>query len=347
MELFALDKDFNIVSQLVATNIQWNRKYYEHGDFSIQIPLNQYSSDMAYVYTKDRKEVGMINKVSYSDSNSFQNVQLSGYFLERWFNDKIIYPTFYGSGEITNVLGQMFNQYKEDIPVSIVTQRETGSKVDFQATGDELGNKLNEILQTQEMSYRVLYDFADNSFTLEFYKGLDRTQSQFANNFITFATIWNNILNVQADKDNSNFKNYAVVAGTGEAEERITVEVDASNGGYKKKLFVDARNEKYNADEQTLDQYKLELRQKGVEKLLNYQNVINITFTPKGSSYDYLVDYDLGDKCDIIMTDIGIQMEARIIAIYEVFKNNQHSIELEFGDKILSRIDKLERKYVL
>ena len=83
MELFALDKDFNIVSQFVATNIQWNRKYYEHGDFSIQIPLNQYSSDMAYVYTKDRKEVGMINKVSYSDSNSFQNVQLSGFeFLD-------------------------------------------------------------------------------------------------------------------------------------------------------------------------------------------------------------------------------------------------------------------------
>lgn len=344
MEIFALDSNLDIVSLLVPNNIQWNRKYYEHGDFSIQIPTSQYQSSMKYIYTKDRQEVGMINKVSYTEENNTRNIQLSGYFLERWLNDKIIYPTFYGSGEVTSVLSQMFNQYKEDIPISSVATRETGSKVDFQSTGDELGTKMNEILQTQQMSYRVLYDFQTNKFYLQFYKGLDRTQSQIENNFVTFATTFDNIKNVQADKDDSNFKNFVVIAGTGQADERIYVEVDASNGGYKKKLFVDSRNSKYNPDEQTLDQYKLELKQEGLEKLLDYQNVTNITFTPIASSYEYMVDYDLGDKCDIIMTDIGVEMEARIIAIYEVFKDNQHTIELEFGDKILSKIDKLERR---
>lgn len=344
MELFALDKDFNVVSQIVPTNIQWNRKYYEHGSYSIQIPHDQYSKEMKLIYTKDRQEVGMINKVSYSDDN---NIQLEGYFLERWLNDKVIYPTFYGSGEITNVLGKMFNQYKEDIPISTIAKRETGNKVDFQATGDELGNKLNEVLQTQEMSYKVLYDFANNKFTLQFYKGLDRTQSQIENNFITFATSWNNIKDVKADTDNSNYKNYAIVAGIGQADERITVDVDISNGQYKKKLFVDARNEKMDAEKQTLEQYKLELRQKGLEKLLDFKNVTNIAFEPLGNSYEYLKDYDLGDKCDIIIDDIGISMEARIIAVYEVFKDNKHTIELEFGDKILTRLDKLERSKII
>lgn len=344
MEIFALDSNLDIVSLLVPSNIQWNRKYYEHGDFEIQIPTSQYQNSMKYIYTKDRQEVGMINKVSYTEENNTRNIQLSGYFLERWLNDKVIYPTFYGSDEITNALSQMFNQYKEDIPISSVATRETGSNVDFQATGDELGKKMNEILQTQQMSYRVLYDFQTNKFSLQFYQGLDRTQSQIENNFVTFATTFGNIKNVQVDKDDSNFKNFAIVAGTGQADERITVEVDASNGGYKKKLFVDSRNSKYNPDEQTLDQYKLELQQEGLEKMLSYQNVTNITFTPITSSYEYMVDYDLGDKCDIIMTDIGVEMEARIIAIYEVFKDNQHTIELEFGDKILSKIDKLERR---
>lgn len=344
MELFALDKDFQNVSQIVPSNIQWNRKYYEHGSFAIQIPFNQYTEDMVYIYTKDRKEVGMINKVSYKDENNSKNVMLEGYFLERMLNDKVIYPTFYGSGEITSACSQMFNQYKEDIPITTTSQRETGNKVDFQATGDELGSKLNEVLQTQEMSYRVLYDYVENTLSLQFYKGLDRTQSQIENNFVTFSTLWGNVIGVQADKDNSNYKNFAIVAGTGQAEERINVEVDMSAGAYKKKVFVDERNTVYNPDEQTLDQYKLELQQKGLEKLLDYQNVTNITFTPKGNSYEYMIDYDLGDKCDIILNDIGIQMEARIIAIYEVFKDNIHTIELEFGDKVLSRIEKLERR---
>lgn len=344
MELYALDKDFEVVSLIVPSNIQWNRKYYEHGDFSIQIPCEQYSSDMKYIYTKDREEVGMINKVSYTESNNTRKIQISGYFLERMINDKVIYPTFYGSGEITSALTTMFNQYKEDLPITNVKANQTGNKVDFQSTGDELGAKMNEVLQTQQMSYKVVYDFVKNELSLIFYKGLDRTQSQIENNFVTFATTFGNIKDVQADKDDSNFKNFAIVAGTGQADERITVEVDASNGEYKKKLFVDARNSKYNPDEQTLDQYKLELKQEGLEKLLDYQNVTNITFTPIASSYEYMVDYDLGDKCDIIMTDIGVEMEARIIAIYEVFKNNQHSIELEFGDKILSKIEKLERR---
>lgn len=347
MELFALDKNFQNISQIVPTNIQWTRKYYEHGSFSIQLPYDQYSSDMKYIYTKDRKEVGMINKVSYRDDNRSKIIQIEGYFLERWLNDKIIYPTFYGTGEITETLTKMFNQYKEDIQINSVISKNKGSKVDFQSTGDELGKKLNEILQTQEMSYRVLYDYVNNKFTLEFYKGFDRTQSQIENNFITFSTNWNNIKSVNADIDDSNYKNYAVVAGTGQADERITVDVDISNNAYKKKLFVDARNEKYDPSKQTLEQYKLELRQKGIEKLLNYKNVTNIVFNPLANSYMYLEDYDLGDKCDIIISDIGISIEARIIAVYEVFKNNIHSIELEFGDKILTRIEKLERRLIV
>ncbi len=347
MELFALDKDFQNISQIVPTNIQWTRKYYEHGTFSIQLPYDQYSTEMKYVYTEDRKEVGMINKVSYNDDSNSKSIQIEGYFLERWLNDKIVYPTFYGTGEITQTLTKMFNQYKEDIRINSVNAKNTGNKIDFQATGDELGKKINEILQTQEMSYRVLYDYVRNTFTLEFYKGLDRTQSQIENNSVTFSTLWNNIKSVNADTDDSNFKNYAIVAGTGQADERITVDVDISNGAYKKKLFVDARNEKYNSSEQTLEQYKLELRQKGLEKLLNHKSVTNIVFDPLGNSYDYLIDYDLGDKCDIIISDIGISIEARIIAIYEVFKNNIHTIELEFGDKILTRIDKLERSLIV
>ncbi|MGX8833959.1 Gp37-like protein [Amedibacillus sp. YH-ame6] len=344
MELLALDKDFVIVDQIVSSNIQWSRKYYEHGSFAIQIQADNYTDDMKYIYTKDRPELGMINKVSYSDSKNTKNIVISGYFVERWLNDKIVHPTFYGIGEISSVVKNMIDQYKEDIPISAVKLLNAGGKVDFQETGMELGKKANEVLQTQEMSYRVRYDFPKNEFIVEIYKGIDRTQSQSENNFVTFSTSWGNILSVKADKDNSNFKNFAVVAGEGQAEERIDVCVDLSNGGYKKKIYIDKRNERWNPTEQSREQYDSKLVQLGLENLLSYENVSNVEFEPMASSYRYLIDYDLGDKCDIMITDLHLLIEARIIGIYEVIKDSKHTITLEIGNKILKPVEKVERR---
>lgn len=334
MELKALDTNFNLISLLAPSNIQWNRKYYEAGDFEIIISASQYSTEMKYLYTSDRPELAVINKVSWERTEKGKEVSLSGFFMEKVIDDKIIYPVFYGSGEITSVLTQMVNQFKEDIPITTIEVLKTGSKVDFQETGAELGSKLYELLELQEMSYRVVYDFVQNKMKLEFYQGSDATQEGGADVFVTFSTEWDNLSEPLVETDDSNYKNYFVVAGTGEAEERITVEVDLSNGGYKKKLFVDERNTKFDSSEQTLDQYKLELKQKGLEKALDYQIVENIDFIIKPYGYEYMKDYDLGSKVDIIINDIGLTMSARIIAIYEVFKQGSHSIEIEVGNQV-------------
>lgn len=334
MELKALDTNFNLISLLAPSNIQWNRKYYEAGDFEIIIPASQYSSEMKYLYTSNRPELAVINKVSWERKEKGKEVSLSGFFMEKVLDDKIIYPVFYDSGEITSVLTKMVNQFKEDMPITSIEALKMGDKVDFQETGAEIGSKLYELLELQEMSYRVVYDFAQNKMKLQFYQGSDATQEGGADVFVTFSTEWDNLSEPLVETDDSNYKNFFVVAGTGEAEERITVEVDLSNGGYKKKLFVDERSTKYDSSEQTLDQYKLELRQKGLEKSLDYQIVENIDFIIKPYGYEYMKDYDLGSKVDIIINDIGLTMSARIIAIYEVFKQGSHTIEIEVGNQV-------------
>ncbi len=307
----------------------------------IEISANQYLTDMAYIYCSERAEVGMVQKVSREETGNGKMVQLSGFFLEKKLDDKIVYPTFYGSGEITAVLRRMIETYKEDIAIEIQLARDTGSKVDFQATGDELSKKVYEVLHTQEMSYRVTYDYLNNKLLLMFYKGEDKTQDSDSDSFITFSTSWHNIQNSIVDVDHSNYKNFFIVAGIGEAEERITVEVDLSNGGYKKKLFVDSRNTQYDSKEQTLEQYKLELRQQGLEKALDYEIIENVSFTVIPSGYKYLEDYDLGTKCDVMIDDIGMSFQTRIIAIYEVFKEGKHEIELEVGNQIKSNYQTL------
>lgn len=345
MIFWQMDENFELLGEVIPSNVQWNRKYYEFGDYSIVIPSRQFDKNAKYIYRTDRKQLGIINKPSYDDSKKY--VTLSGYFVEKKLNDKIIYPVYRGSGEVSSVCSQIFNTYKDDLGIDIAEPQmmASGDTIDIQITGEELGTKLFSILQTQEMSYKVNYDFVTNKLDLVFYKGLDRTQDQFDNNFVTFSKTFENISNVQADIDDSNYKNYFVVAGGEEGVNRVVEVVDLSNGGYKKMAFIDARDLQQQ-EGQSLDDYKLELRQRGLEKAQDYLKITNITVNPVTSSYVYLEDYDLGDKCDIIVEELGIMIKARIIAVYEVVKNGYTTIELEFGDKILTKIDKLERSKI-
>ncbi len=344
MELIAYDKNFNLITYLAPSIIQWNRRYYEPGDFEIQIFAEDYQEEFKYLYTEDRPEIGIIEKVSYSDQeNEGQFITLKGRFMEQVINDKITWPTFYGKGEITAVIKQMVNQYKDDIPLLEVATLSTGTMVEFQSTGDELGTKAADILRQQEMAYRINYDFDTSKLLFSTYKGVSRTAAENDGNMITFTTDYGNVYNILADIDDSNYKNYAIVAGQGEGADRISVIVDISNGEYKKVLFVDAAYLQQEGGA-SLEDYKAQLTNEGKQQLLEHLSVKNVEFDALAGEYEYMVDYDIGTKCDIIIDEIKLSMEARIIAIYEVLEENNHMITLEFGDKIMTQYKKARLK---
>lgn len=340
--IYALDQFYNMFSPISSNNIQWNRKYYDVGNFSIQIPAEDYSPEMAYIYMDGRTELGIIEKVTYTEDKSGKHAQLIGFFGEYELNDKIVYPTFYGKGGIENEIYRMINTYKEDIPNLETTTipNLVGETIDFQETGGELARVIYPRLQTQELSFRVKYDFQSNKKIAEVWQGKDRTQSQTENNFVVFSTEFGNLNDPVVEEDKSNFKNWGIVGGSGEGAERIYVEVDLSNGGYKKKIFIDGKSENYDPENQSLEEYKKSLTQYGLKKMLDFQTIQNVDFKSTESGYVYMEDFDLGDKCDVIIEPLKLSLEARIIGIYEVFKDNTHTIELEFGNKRLTDYQK-------
>lgn len=342
MQLLTLDAQFRPFRYLEYTNLQWNRRYYECGDFSIRIPAYQYSSEMKYVYCSSRPETGIIQKIEYEQTVKGEFIQLSGFFLERILWDKIMYPTFYASGNTADAAREAVSKYKDDIPLLVVkpSTAQFGASDVWQETGGQLGEVLYSRLQSQGLSQRCVYDLDNNVINYEVWQGLDRTESQMENNFVTFSTGMKNIREAKVTSDDSNYKNYFIVAGSGENEERIVVDVDLSNGGYKKELFVDARSETYNPDEQTLDDYKSGLYAKGVETSLDYLSTFNVEATARNVGFVYRKDYDIGDICDIMISGLNLSLTARIIEVQEVVKNNQHSITLSFGDKIVTSAKK-------
>lgn len=347
MQLLALDAEFQPVAYLAYFNLQWTREYYEIGQFSVQISAAAYKPEMAYLYTPDRPETGIIQKVELTETIKGRFVQLSGYFLEAILNDKVVYPTYYASGSIPATVVAMLRKYKGDIPLLTVADAPAlqADTTAWQETGGQLATVAYTKLQTVQCSLRCRYDYQANTITAEVWQGLDRTQEQTVNPFVTFSDGFGNLTEVDASQDTSNYKNYAVVVGQDQAENRKVAYADLSGGGYKRMLYVDARSERWDPEKQTEAEYLDSLQQIGLDKLLDYMVITNVDIQAASSGFVYLQDWDLGDRVDAIVADIGLAMQARIVTVREVIKQNNHTIEIELGDKKLTQLRKARLIY--
>ena len=147
--------------------------------------------------------------------------------------------------------------------------------------------------------------------------------------------------------DNSNFKNYAVVIGNGRYEEgnqiEVIVDLRSNKNVYAQKLYVDQTGQTYDETKQTLDEFKEQLCQAGIEELAQYTDITSVSFDTIDRGLTYMKDYDLGDKCDVVLDSIGESYTVRIIEVTEVFKENKHTISLQFGNKVPTVYNKARR----
>lgn len=341
-----LDQFFENPFIVPYINLTWVRRYYGYGEFALEMDVNSYNPNAAYIYSPDRPEVGVIQSVKITHQREESRVLLSGYFIEVILDDKIIFPVYNGSGNIETIARDMFNKYKRDLPITLGAVSGIGSNVVLQETGAMLGTRLFELLETQQISLRVNYDRRNNALTFNVYQGLDRTSTQDVNQPIVFSTQLGNISELTYLNDISNEKNYAIIGGEGEGADRVYTDYNATGGGYQKQLFVDARD--LRSDDLTNPQYIQTLKQRGQEKLLDYQIIedVEITIDPFIEGRQYMIDFDLGDRVDVVIRlgeALNVAYTARITEVVEVIKENDWQVDISIGDKAPTIIQKAER----
>ena len=346
MELKALNSLFEPCgsTSLKHFDLKWHRKYYENGQFSVQIKADDYDPDMEYIFTAKRPEMGCIEQIKYTQEDNM--ILLSGFFYERRLNDKIVYPAFSQTGTRSKFVTSAVSTYKADLPIVVnQTYPQGGESATRQDTGSHLDELAHTMLRAEEKAYRCVYDYENDEMTFEIYQGVDRTQSQDTENFVVFSKGFRNMRNASVTEDNSNFKNYFVCGGQGEGSARKYAVLDLSGGGYKRMQFLDMRDIEYDSSKMTLAQYQESLRERAREKAAEYVDIHNVEFDADAdTSFVYLEDYDLGDKCDIIIEPINRSYEARIIEVIETWSKGVHQVTLVFGDKIPTRYEKARLK---
>lgn len=347
MNVYALDKDFNLVAiGLPYDNLQWNRRYYTFGTFEMQISKEVFDPSWAYIGSDERDELGMVQRVVPQDDL----VLISGFFCEKMLDWRAIYPKYHpiinslrvGETEYTlpawEFCRDMFNEFVDGLPIEWGGDMSVEEGIYAEAEDDHLGEKLYSILETIEASYKVRFDRETGDLLFDVWKGRDRTQSQKANTWCVFSKEFGNVKSDSITTDDSDYYNYAIVPCDADEDgvEREVLYVDLTNGEPRRDIVIDMRSSSV-SDDQTMAQWRESVRQEATEKLLDYAKVEDIDIEVLTDS-GYMTDYDLGDKCDVVLTDMNKVMESRIIEVLEVFKPEGHEITIGLGNKRISNI---------
>lgn len=352
-DLLVLDENYQIVSLLNYTLLQWTRKYYESGLFSVEIPADTYSKEFKYIYTNERAEMGVIEQVNFSIKGGTQSVTLSGYFLENECNRRIAYS----KGTVSNILNQptwsiqssnaedvalaFFDAFKDvsfdkdgvryncSLNIATGTSQGRGKPSEHTRGNEKLGNKLHSILKPSMMSYRIRYDFDTSEKVFEVWSGVDRrADNEEGNNPIVFSTKYGNITKADLLVDKASYKNAYV--NTAKDDENTFTIMGSEAEENEEINFVSIDSAESTTDYATQAEYINALHAEGHEELLTHPRVFNLEFDTIEGSYEYLEDFDLGDRCTIEIAELELSTDAVLTGIYEVVKKGIWSMSLEF-----------------
>ncbi len=343
MDLYLLDDSFMPVAVLDDFNsLIWRRKYNEPGDFELHCSM-AHAADMlrtAYVYRHDRPETGMVESFSKRDGT----VVLKGRFLEALLDSEIIYPAReYTDISPERIADDLVSVFFPELPRAAVADAGRGTPVSAALLGENVCEYVYELLNSQEYAPRITYDYASDQLLFSVWQGRDRRQEQDANSWAVFSCNWENLLRADYSINRKDMRNYAVVAG-GPEDARIFRVVDQTGGAAARKLFVSTSVRK--SDDMTDEEYAAALDEKGAEKLARYKSVekFDVDIDPRANLV-YTIDYDLGDFCTVIDTDLNITLDARILEIEEDWEDGDMALVARFGEGFLTVPDYIRRRY--
>jgi len=363
MKLIVLDADFDTLGSIpLFRTLIWVRRYEKLGCFELHTSKDYFDllNSGKYLYRNDAEELGVIDEVNYSqDENGARESYAKGNFAEILLYDRVIDSTVTLTGNIESAMRAL-------VTMMAISPKDSNRKIkhlrlgkesgipgslNIQTTGDNLSEKLYDIGNTQEISHRVRYDYLTNDLVFEVWRGKDRRDSQEVNSWAVFSNSFYNIRNVVYNRNSNSYKNFAYVAGAGEGADRVVVTVDLRlSGEERKELYVDARDlqrEDGNGNIIPVDIYKAQLVQRGMEKLAEFRKVEIISGgIDPNANLVYKKDFDLGDYCTYVNTEIGISADKRITEIMETYEEGAAGLEVTFGTDEVSTVRQLIKREV-
>lgn len=356
MELYIFDKALNFKGIIdVYDSLIWIRKYSRCGEFELHLPLTTENLTLLekenIVYKKDDFEAGYIEyRNLIQDDDGRETISIKGKFLTGYLNRRIVWGTENFNSTAETAIRQLINSHcinppNVDRKISLLqlgALKGFTQNINFQVSYSNLLNEIENIANTSELGIRTLLDIQNKNIIFDVYEGFNRTAEQSLNSYAIFSKEFENVLEQEYTDSINDYRNIVLIAGEGEGTSRILTTVGAGNGLNRFEMFADARD--LQQDELTIDDYILQLQQRGNEKLSENREIkafnskINVN-----SNLTYKVDFDLGDIVTCISKKWGIAINTRITEIEEIYEKDGMNINITFGNDVPTLIEKIRK----
>ena len=225
---------------------------------------------------------------------------------------------------------EQYGRVARALPVKLAAAGGFTPTIQCQVSLKNLFTVLAAMAKAGGLGFRVYADPAVQALFFEVYEGVDRTEGQEENARVTFSNAYFNIDDPKYQENEANYKNYAIVCGAGEGLDRTIVEVDRTSGEDRRELLVDARD--LSQGEQTEDEYKAILTQRGHDKLDEHNRIQSFEAGIKSSSqFRYTEDWNLGDIVTGRQTEWGVSMDQRVTEVEEIYENDTMTVVPTLG----------------
>ncbi len=361
MRLLVLDENFEILGDAsMFQTLIWTRRYKSLGMYELHVTKDKFPliNSGKYLYRNDADELGIIEEPHYSiDDKGTREIYCKGYFAEKILEDRVLNRTFRMSGNLEDSFRSMVTEYaifpaeseRKIVNLRLGDLSGLSQTVDCQRTGSSVSEALYDVGNSYDVSHRIRYVFQSDELLFEVWKGKDRRDSQTENSWAVFSDSFCNIRNTAYNRNSTEYKNFAYIAGAGEGTDRVIVTVDLRVEGEElRELYVDARDLAQDDGEGNvtpMEKYQEQLKQRGREKLAEHRLVETVSGgVDPNANLMYRRDFDLGDLCTYVNTEIGVVTEKRITEITETYEGGRQTLDIVFGDDEVSTIKQLIRK---
>lgn len=247
-EVYLLDSELNkkyIID--IYSSIIWTPRYNTLGDCELVISAScenfKKIKECKYIIRDDDEMACEIKKVELkTDEENGDQLIITGTDVKDILNQRIVMNQTNFNGLVEDYIRTLIND-------AIINPKDSNrkianfildDKVGFtekireQVTYDYVGDKIQKLCKQYNWGYKVI--IKNKNFIFSLYKGKDRS------NYVKFSQNFDNIATTDYLKDDSNIKNFTVIAGEGEGAERSKVTVGESIGIDRKELYIDARD---------------------------------------------------------------------------------------------------------
>ena len=217
-----------------------------------------------------------------------------------------------------------------------------------------LGTEVKARAQAGKLGYDILINEREKKYGFYLYKGKDLTaKNDEGNTPCIFSRDFDNVNEQEYTASIENCGNFIYAQGAADdsgSQPIVTVDGEGATGIELDEVFCDATDiaRKYQSGETEItipiSEYLQMLKTRGETELEGYGKNINFVSTINtNSNLKFKVDFDLGDRITCKEEKWGIQIDARITEVKEIYQKGTEEIEATFGESLPTLVDKIRK----